>query len=146
MKRIYNLAAIQIAVLVILVDQISKYMVKSFIELGGSVPLIKNVLYLTLVQNKGAGFGILQGQRLFFIVFSFVVLIGLIYKWKRIPKNVGVPIGFIIGGLLGNLIDRIFLGHVVDFIDFRIWPVFNAADSAITIAVIWLIIYLWRKK
>ena len=74
------------------------------------------------------------------------MLIGLIYKWKRIPKNVGVPIGFIIGGLLGNLIDRIFLGHVVDFIDFRIWPVFNAADSAITIAVIWLIIYLWRKK
>ena len=81
------------------------------------------------------------------IVFSLLILVVLVYKWKKIPKsvNVSVPLGLILGGLIGNLIDRAFIGYVTDFIDFRIWPVFNVADSCITIGVIWLVIYLWKK-
>ena len=98
-------------------------------------------------SQSAAGFGILQNQRWFFVVFSIVVLIAIIWKWSKIPSGKGyyIPLGLIIGGILGNLYDRIFLGYVIDFIDFRVWPVFNAADSALTIAVVWLVIYLWKK-
>lgn len=148
MKRFHNSNVIKIVILVFIFDQISKYLLKSFLELGQTLSVIPNILHLTPVHNMGAGFGILQGQRLFFILFSIIVLAVLIYKWKKMPEemNIIVPLGLVIGGLLGNLLDRIILGYVFDFIDFRIWPVFNAADSAISIGVVWLIIYLWTGK
>ena len=148
MKKFHNLSAILIAIIIIFIDQLSKDMAKSFLALGSSLPLINNIFHLTLVHNVGAGFGILKGQRLFFITFSFIVMAILAYRWKKIPSNINVtiPMGLVIGGLIGNLIDRIFLSYVVDFLDFRVWPVFNMADSAITIGVVWLIIYLWKEK
>jgi signal peptidase II len=133
-----------IAVLIVFADQITKFFINSGINLGQSIPLINNIIHITLVHNRGAGFGILQGQRVFFIIFSIVILGAIIYSWKKIPKNAGIPLGLILGGIVGNLIDRVVLGYVIDFIDFRIWPVFNVADSAVTIGVIWLIIYLWK--
>ena len=148
MKQFHNVKSIHIAVLVLLFDQLSKYLIKSVLILNQSLPIIPNIFHLTLIYNTGAGFGMLKGQRIFFIVFSLIVLIALAFKWKKIPQRTGitVPLGLIIGGLLGNLLDRSLLGYVVDFLDFRIWPVFNAADSAISIGVIWLVIYLWKKK
>ncbi len=144
--KIHNKLAIYIAIAVLLLDQFTKFLAAR-LNLGESVPLIQNILHLTLVHNRGAGFGILQGQRIFFIAFSLVVLGALIIRWKKIPEDIkaAIPLGLIIGGILGNLIDRIYLGYVIDFIDLRVWPVFNIADSAISIAAIWLIFYLWKK-
>ncbi len=140
-----NLKAIIIAAIVLVIDQISKHVINTYMGLGDTIPLIKNVLHITLVHNIGAGFGILQGQRWFFIIFSLIVLGVLIRKWNKITKEVVIPLGLILGGLIGNLIDRVILIHVIDFIDFRIWPVFNVADSCITIWVVWLIVMLWKK-
>ncbi|MCK5283006.1 MAG: signal peptidase II [Nanoarchaeota archaeon] len=139
--------AVWIALVIITLDRATKYIIESLMEINQSIPLIDNFLHLTLIHNKGAGFGILQGQRLFFIIFSLIVLAVVIHKWKEIPQNINItfPLGMILGGLIGNLIGRIFLKYVIDFIDFRIWPIFNIADSAITIGVIWLVIYLWKK-
>ena len=144
MKKIHNLYAIIVAILVFFLDRLTKYFAEN---INGSIPIINNIFNFTLVYNTGAGFGILKGARIFFIIFSIVVIAGIIYKWKKIPENVNItiPLGLIIGGLLGNLYDRLFLGYVIDFLDFRIWPVFNIADSCITIAAIWLIFYLWKK-
>ena len=147
MKKFHNLNAIIIAVIVIILDQLSKYLFKLYISVDQSIPIIKNIFHLTLVHNTGAGFGILQDARIFLIIFSLGVLIGIIWKWDKIPKekSASIPLGLILGGLAGNLIDRCLLGYVIDFLDFRIWPVFNIADSCITIAVVWLVIYLWKK-
>jgi signal peptidase II len=147
MKKIYNFKVMVIAAIVIFIDQVSKFFINKYMVVGESIPLLKDVLQLTLVLNKGAGFGILQGQRLFFIIISLIILSVIFYKWRRIPSefNVVFPFGLVLGGLMGNLIDRIFFGFVVDFVDFMVWPVFNVADSAITVGVIWLVISLWKK-
>ncbi len=144
--KIHNKNILIIGAIIVVLDQISKYALEEILK-KTSITLIPNILKLTLVYNKGAGFGILQGQRLFFIIFSFLVLGAIIYKWKKIPaKNkVIIPMGLLIGGLIGNLIDRIIHGYVIDFIDLGFWPVFNIADSAITIAVVWLVIVLWKE-
>lgn len=146
MVRLRNRISILVACLILVIDQIVKQLLNRRMELGDSVPLIKNVLHISLVHNRGAGFGILQGGRLFFIIFSFLVLGYIIYKWKHIPKDAAIPLGLILGGLFGNLIDRIFFGYVIDFIEFRIWPVFNVADSAITIGVIWLYVQVKKRR
>lgn len=145
MEKFHNFNAVWIALVIIVLDQITKYLFSVYMKLNQSIPLLGNILHFTFVHNQGAGFGILQGQRVFFIIFSLIVLGAVIYSWKNIPKEVSIPLGLIIGGLVGNLLDRAIFGYVVDFIDFRIWPVFNLADSAITIGVIWLVIYLWKK-
>jgi signal peptidase II len=145
--RFHNSFSILIALVVFIIDQATKFITANFMYLGQSIPLINNVLHLTYVQNQGAGFGLMQGYRIFFIVFSFIVLAYLIFKWNNIPQefNVSFPLGLALGGLFGNLIDRAIQGFVVDFIDFRIWPVFNIADSAISIGIVWIVIYMWKK-
>ena len=147
MKKIHNLYAIFIAIVIFILDRLTKVLIENTISLGQSIQVIPNIFHFTLVHNLGAGFGILKNQKWFFIIFSIVVLIGIIYKWKKIPKNFHtyIPLGLIIGGILGNLYDRVLFSYVIDFIDFRIWPVFNIADSALTIAAIWLVIYYWKK-
>lgn len=126
---------------------ILRYTFIGFLQPGQSVPVINGIIHFTLVFNNGAGFGLLKGYRILLIFFSVAALAAIAYYWKKIPDsyNTMIPIGLITGGILGNLLERISLGHVVDYIDFRFWPVFNIADSAISIGVIWLIIYLWSK-
>jgi len=112
-----------------------------------STPLIKNILHATYIQNTGAGFGILKGWNTILIFISLIIIGIILFYFDRIikEKSIHIPIALILGGAIGNLIDRIFLGYVIDFIDFRIWPAFNIADSCITIGALWLIIYLWKK-
>jgi len=136
-----------IGLAIVILDQITKYLVISSMKLGQSIPLIKNFLYFTYIQNTGAGFGILKGWNVVLIFISLIIIGIILFYFDRIvkEKNIHIPVALVLGGAVGNLIDRVFLGYVIDFIDFRIWPAFNVADSCITIGAVWLIVYFWKK-
>ena len=138
---------LSISLSIVLLDQIIKYLVSKYMGLHQSIPIINNVFHLTSIHITGAGFGILQNGNTF-LIFTTLIILGLVFFYfdkilEEKPSH--IPVALIIGGAVGNLIDRILLGHVVDFIDFRIWPAFNIADSAITIGVMWLIVVYWNK-
>ena len=136
----------------LLLDQGSKIVVKSLIELGESVAVIPTFFQLTYVRNTGAAWSIFEGSRVFLILVSFVAIM-LIYwflvKDKKIEKIEEIGYGILLGGILGNLIDRIFLGYVIDFIHFRIinynFPVFNVADIGIVIGM-FIVIFIMLKE
>ena len=148
MKNKY-ITIFSIAFIIVLLDQITKFLIKTNFELNQTLPLIKNFFHLTYIYNFGAGFGILHQQALILVFVSLIVIGAIFYYFDRIKEKeilLQVLVGFILGGTIGNLIDRISYGFVIDFIDFRIWPIFNFADSFVTVGVIGLIIYLWRKE
>jgi len=121
-------------------DQLTKFIVSRRLSLNQSIPVIKNIFHLTLVHNRGAAFGILINQIPLFIFTSLLAVI-LIFSSLRDNKHrrlYSLALSFILAGALGNLTDRLFFGYVIDFLDFRIWPVFNVADSAITVGAILL--------
>ena len=136
------------ALIVLISDQYTKFLIRKNFQLNESAPLIKSILHLTYVTNTGSAFSLFQGFNSIFILFSIVVIGTILYFIKRIndeEKFMQFALGLLLGGTIGNIIDRILHGHVTDFIDFRIWPVFNIADSAVSISVILLIILLWKK-
>tara|TARA_Y100000310_G_scaffold232222_1_gene234970 strand:+ start:224 stop:658 length:435 start_codon:yes stop_codon:yes gene_type:complete len=128
-----------IAGIIVLVDQLTKLLALNNL---GSVPIIKNVLHLTLVKNTGAVFGMMHGQNVILIWISLIVVGFILFYLEDLCESKAgmVMTALVIGGAVGNLIDRIRVGYVIDFIDFRIWPVFNVADSAIMVGVIGLVI------
>jgi signal peptidase II len=125
---------------VLSLDQLTKFLISAKLPLYESLPVVKGIFHLTLVHNRGAAFGILRNQVAFFILSSLLAVILLAFSLKNNRHKVfySVSLSLILGGTLGNLIDRLFLGYVIDFLDFRVWPVFNLADSAITIGAILL--------
>jgi signal peptidase II len=138
-----------IIVLAILsLDQLTKVLVTKNLLYNQSIPVIKGIFYITLIHNRGAAFGILKNQVPLFIFTSIfaIILIYLNLRDKSQGKFYIVSLALILAGALGNLIDRIFLGYVIDFLDFRIWPVFNVADSSISIGVILLGLSLLKSK
>lgn len=138
---------------VLLIDMLSKVLIKHFILLGIRIKIIKGFLYITYVKNTGAAFSIFRNNTLFLIILS-IVIIGLLFYYlsKKIylSKLENISYGLILGGAIGNLFDRIIYGYVIDFIDIYIfkfdYPVFNIADMAIVIGVIILIIDLFRGE
>lgn len=137
-----------IIISVLFLDQLTKYLAIKFLQLNTPVGLIKNFLYLTLVHNRGAAFGMFKNQLLLFILIS-VFAIGLIFYYLRNKNHslfTGLALSLILAGAIGNLIDRLRFGFVIDFLDLRVWPVFNLADSAITIAAVLLFWELLFKK
>ncbi|WP_409174616.1 signal peptidase II [Brevibacillus fortis] len=142
-----------IAAVIIALDQFTKYLVVKYMELGESIPLIADVFHLTSHRNMGAAFGILQNQRWFFIVITTVVVIGIVISLIRLGKNqprASLALSLVLGGAVGNFIDRAMTGQVVDFLDFTLinFPIFNVADMAITIGVgiLLLDVFLDGKK
>jgi len=116
---------------------------------GESLPIIHNIFHLTYVQNTGAAFGLLRGARFFLIGISIAVFIAIIiYVWNRRPDNpwIQLALGSILGGSLSNLLDRLLRGYVIDYFDFRVWPVFNVADAMINIGVAAIVIHLLFQK
>jgi signal peptidase II len=113
-----------------------------------SVPVIKNVLHLTLVKNTGAVFGMMHGQNVILIWVSLIVIGFILFYLEDLTESKAglVMTALVIGGAVGNLVDRIRVGYVIDFIDFRVWPVFNVADSAIMIGVIGLVLLSLKKN
>ncbi len=132
---------------ILLVDQCTKYIVSKIVGLGNSVALIRGILYITYVKNTGAGFGIFKNQNTLLIFISLIV-VGLIlfYLNKILEYGLCFPFSLIFSGAIGNLIDRILFGYVRDFIDFRIWPTFNIADSCITIGIFLMLYYGLLKR
>ncbi len=125
----------------IVADRVSKVICRQYLRPLGSIPVIKGVFHLTYVENTGAAFGMLQGNTWFLILTSVLVSTVVAYLiWKVKPENryVKISLALILGGALGNLVDRVLLGYVVDFLDFRIWPVFNIADSCVVVGAILL--------
>ena len=123
---------------VVILDQFSKYIVVENMALGESIPIIEEVFHITYILNPGAAFGMFAHNRLFFIAIAVIVIGIIIWARKEIlasPWEVKAGCGLFLGGAIGNLIDRARQGLVIDFFDFRIWPVFNIADIAICIGV-----------
>ena len=129
-----------IVLTVLSLDQLTKAVISKALSLDQSLPLLKGIFHLTLVHNRGAAFGILKNQAILFIFTSLFAIILLIFSLKnnRHKKLFSAALSLILAGALGNLVDRLFFGYVIDFLDFRVWPVFNVADSAITVGAILL--------
>ncbi|MGB2705373.1 MAG: signal peptidase II [Candidatus Omnitrophota bacterium] len=132
-----------VAVLALLLDQASKFLVSRSLKLNESLAVIKNTFHITLVHNTGAAFGSFKEQTLFFIIIASLAVAAIVIYIRKTRKAFflrDAALALILGGALGNLTDRLRLGYVIDFLDFRIWPVFNVADSAVTIGAIMLVI------
>lgn len=129
-----------LAFAVLVLDQLSKWLVATYMAIGDSIPLWRDVFHITSHRNAGAAFGILQNQRWFFVVITILIVAGLIFYIKKMGTKqplLSIGLGLILGGAIGNFIDRLLFGEVVDFLHFILinFAIFNVADAAITIGV-----------
>lgn len=136
-----------IALIVFLIDQGTKYLIATRLEIAEQIPVIKDFFIITSHRNRGAAFGILQGQQWFFILVTVIVVIGIIWylnKARKTRKLLPTALALVLGGAVGNFLDRILNGEVVDFLMFNFgsytFPIFNVADSCIVIGVALIIL------
>lgn len=127
-----------LSLLVTIADQLSKWYVWTHLPYGEAVPALGSLFSWTYCHNTGGAFSILAGSRWFFLLAGTVISLYLMISLPRMAKGHPIPAicyALILGGAIGNMIDRALYGYVVDFIDFHWWPVFNVADSAITVGI-----------
>jgi signal peptidase II len=146
--RLYSVVGL-VAAAVVAVDQATKQLAVDALA-DGPIDVIQGVLTLQLTLNPGGAFGVLQGVPGFFLVASVGIVIAILF-WVRHLEDArwAVPVGMILGGGIGNLVDRAFRdtdGRVVDFIDLHVWPVFNVADSAIVLGVGVILLLMLRSS
>jgi signal peptidase II len=138
-----------VALVVFVLDRVTKGIVNATVPYGTETPLLGNLVAITNIRNAGAAFGFAPVGPWFFLVAALAVSVGLIVYVLREPGDLSADavLGLILGGAIGNAFDRVINGGgVTDFIDFHFWPVFNVADSAVSIGVVLLILgYLVRK-
>ncbi|ETT85787.1 signal peptidase II [Viridibacillus sp. FSL R5-0477] len=146
MYKYYGLAAF-----VVIIDQLTKWSIVKNMQLGESIMLWDPYFGLLSHRNRGAAWGMLQGQFWLFAIVTVAVIIGILYYFHKEAKGkplFQVSLMFLLGGAIGNFIDRVFRGEVVDFVNVLIpvinydFPIFNIADAALTIGVVMLIIYM----
>ncbi|WP_077303387.1 signal peptidase II [Virgibacillus pantothenticus] len=145
-----------IALLIIALDQASKWLIVTRLELGERLTIIENFFYITSHRNTGAAWGILEGQMTFFYIVTVIVVAVVVYyiqAYAKDSKLLGLALSFVLGGAVGNFIDRVFRKEVVDFFDFIIFgydfPIFNVADSSLVVGVFLIIITMFideRRK
>ena len=139
-----------LAAVVLGLDQATKWWMLQRLTLGESLPLLPGIFHLTLVRNPGIAFGLFAGQGGMVLGLALLLVAVLVVTVKSKPSAWPLPVswamGLILGGALGNLLDRLRFGAVVDFLDFRVWPVFNLADSAITIGAALILWAWWRDR
>jgi signal peptidase II len=153
-----NLFYYDIILLLVALDQATKWLVFRYLSLYNSVTVLPGFFNLTHIRNKGAIFGAFshvnsRAVLLLLTVASLIALALVLFYFFRTPaseRGMKLALALILAGALGNLIDRVFRGYVIDFLDFHVrgqhWPYFNVADSAITVGALLLFIFLWRKK
>lgn len=139
-----------LALVLVVIDQLVKNWVVASVALNTAHPLLPHVLALTNLRNNGAAWSILEGQQWFFslvTVVALAVILYLFYRWRHNPRLL-LPLSFILAGAVGNFIDRIQHGYVVDMFEtlFMNFPVFNVADCCLTIGVVWLVIIIIREE
>ncbi len=147
-NRILNLYFGITAVVVLVLDQVTKYIVNGLPDESLPISIIPDLIYISRITNTGAAFGLFQGRINIFIIISIVaVILIIILKIKLNIKSIlyNIALGFILGGALGNLVDRIFRREVTDFIHFRFFAVFNVADSFINIGFVIIVIIIIRS-
>lgn len=132
-----------------LLDQASKAAVQLWMYQGESIPIAPHFFHLTYILNPGAAFGLMAYQTPLLVTVTAIMLIGVAVGYRHI--RAGSPLlryglSLIVGGALGNFVDRLRYGHVVDFLDFRVWPVFNLADTAIVIGACLLVLELVKDR
>jgi signal peptidase II len=140
------------SLLVVFFDQVTKICIRLLLAQGESIPILPSVFYLTHVRNPGAAFGIFPNRQLALLVIGLFVVGLILFFLKGLAtanRLVAIAFGLALGGALGNLIDRFIYGEVTDFLDFRIWPVFNLADTSIVIGVFLLywytLVLFWQR-
>ncbi|MDK3600238.1 signal peptidase II [Staphylococcus pseudintermedius] len=154
MKQQYYIGLSLFITLIILIgDQLTKFIIRTQMTLGESFAVVPKFLYITSHRNDGAAWGILSGKMTFFYIITIIVLIALIVFYIKEAKNnmlMQIAISLLFSGALGNFIDRVSSGEVVDFIDTVIFgydfPIFNIADASLTIGVVLLIIVLLKDQ
>lgn len=148
MKKICMFSA-----LFLFIDQVIKYLVETFLLLDKEIDIIPGFFSLSRVHNYGAAFSIMQGSNIIFIIVTLVSLIGIyiyIKSQNSISKLEIIAYTLLIGGIIGNFIDRIFRGYVVDYLSFNLkffkTPVFNLADIGIVLSVIYFMVYIYKGE
>lgn len=134
-----------IALTVAFIDQSTKMLVSSHLRPGNSIPIIDGVVLIEQTRNPGGAFGIFQAYGGIITFLTALAIIAILVASRRdlvLPRIAWIALALQLGGAFGNLIDRIRLGYVLDFINFQVWPVFNFADAAITIGVVLLLCYV----
>lgn len=126
-------------IFLVFIDQLTK-----LYFYGKNIFLFK-YLSFNYVANTGITFGFFKGFNLLFIILTLLIIVFVLYYYRK-EKKYDLAFNFILAGAFGNLIDRIFRGFVVDFIDLGFWPIFNLADAFVTIGALLLIYYLWKEK
>jgi signal peptidase II len=149
---IKNFLFVLSSIIIIITDQVTKYLVNTKISLNSSVEIIPNIFFIANVKNSGAAFGVFQNRTNILIIISVIaIILIIILKIKLNLDSIfyNISLGFILGGAIGNLIDRIIFGEVIDFLHLRYFAVFNVADSFICIGfgiVIILILKNYFKR
>ncbi|QHW36678.1 lipoprotein signal peptidase [Staphylococcus ursi] len=154
MKQQYYIGlSLFIALIILIGDQLTKFIIRTQMTIGESFAVLPNFLYITSHRNNGAAWGILSGKMTFFYIITVIILVALIVFYIKEAKNhmlMQIAISLLFSGALGNFIDRVSSGEVVDFIDTVIFgydfPIFNIADASLTIGVILLIIVLLKDQ
>ena len=145
-SRLNTIISILTVIAVVFFDRVTKIFFSNELSLGESIPVIRNIFHCTLVHNTGIAFGLFKNQGIVFIIIPFIAVVLIAFNIYYHRNNTQVSRMYIVGfslilaGALGNLVDRLSFGYVIDFIDFRVWPVFNIADSAITIGTVLILI------
>ncbi|MEA3492819.1 MAG: signal peptidase II [Candidatus Margulisiibacteriota bacterium] len=137
-----------LAILITVIDQSIKQIIHLTMPLGKSIPLFW-ILKLTYVGNTGAAFSLFSGFSNYLIIISVVVVAAVIYFHYRVPitdRLAQTGLAFILGGSIGNLVDRVFRSYVIDYIDITVWPVFNFADIMINLGVFLIIIRMFKHE
>ena len=146
---VLDLSVLAIVFFLILADQAIKFLVVSYMKLGESIPVLAGIFHITYIENPGAAFWLFANQRVIFIVAAALVIAAACLMYRRLMSEkviVRWGVALLLGGAAGNLIDRVRIGRVIDFLDFRIWPVFNIADIGICIGVSLLMYALLYDK
>ena len=141
-----------LGVIFLVIDQVIKLVLNNMMSLNQSIVVVKNFFSITLVHNTGAAFSILTGNRFLLIFIGIIVLVGLVLYLKNIEYIVGASVfiyALLTGGILGNLVDRIIYGYVVDFLSFNFgnyfFPIFNFADIFIIVSIILMLVRMVRE-
>lgn len=141
-----------VAVISLFIDQITKILIGTFFGLDEKVIIIKNFFAIHFINNYGAAWSILNNH-VDFLIFASIVSLIIIYRYMynfKTNRRNNIAFGLIIGGIVGNLIDRVFLGYVRDFLSFKIinynYPIFNFADAFIVIGILLLIVAVMKKE